>query len=227
HYLEQSGRQDSDRAAWPRYKLAGIPSERATFAHFIHTSEEILSEAAQAGSGMIWNPLSNGRLGSGLADIPKYIEAGMRVGMGVDGQASADISDPFENMRMGRYGTRMREENSDSLQPIDMLRLHTIDTAKALGVESFVGSLEVGKFADFIVIDPSEPTTGPIWDLAAHLVFSCGSENIESIYVGGERMVEKGRPLTFDLGALSDEVSERIAALRERHLAKASKEAED
>lgn len=220
HYLEQSGRQESDRAAWPGYSEAGVPSSRATFAHFIHVDEAILSESARAGAGMIWNPLSNGRLGSGLPNIPHYLESGLKVGMGVDGQASADISDPFENLRMGLYGLRMREENSDGLQPIDILRLHTIDTAKTLGVDEYVGSLEKGKFADFIVVDPQLPTTGPVWDIAAHLVFACGSENIESVYVGGEEVVSRGVPVDFDLQALATEVEERVVQLRERHVAK-------
>ncbi|OYU98841.1 MAG: hypothetical protein CFE26_26845, partial [Verrucomicrobiales bacterium VVV1] len=74
--------------------------------------------------------------------------AGLRVGMGVDGQASADISDPFENVRFGLYALRIRRENSGGLQPIDVLRLHTLKTAGVLGVQRDVGSREVGKVAD-------------------------------------------------------------------------------
>ncbi|MBC2606699.1 amidohydrolase family protein [Pelagicoccus albus] len=217
HYLEQSGRQEMDRSAWPGYREAGVPSGRATFAHFIHVDDTILSESAEAGAGMIWNPLSNGRLGSGLPDISTYLESGLKVGMGVDGQASADISDPFENLRMGLYALRMRDENSDGLQPIDILRLHTIQTAKTLGVDAFVGSLEEGKFADFLVVDPQSPITGPIWDIPAHLVFSCSSANIESVYVGGAKVVSSGEPVDFDLLPLAKEVEERISEMRKRH----------
>ncbi|MGB0371203.1 MAG: amidohydrolase family protein [Opitutales bacterium] len=217
HYLEQSGRQESDRANWPKYKKAGIPSKRATFAHFIHTDDTILNESIEAGVGMVWNPLSNGRLGSGLADIPKYLEKGLPVAMGVDGQASADTSDPFQNMRMGLYATRMREEHSQGLQPIDMLRLHTIDTAKVLGVEKYVGSLEPGKFADFLIINPKSPITGPVWDVAAHLVFACSASNIESIYVGGKQVIATGKPTEFELAPLALEVETRILALQQRH----------
>jgi cytosine/adenosine deaminase-related metal-dependent hydrolase len=217
HYLEQSGRQEMDREAWPMYLETGIPNPLTSFAHFIHTTYEIRDDAAAAGASMIWNPLSNGRLGSGLADIPGYLEAGLAVGMGVDGQASADISDPFANLRMGLYALRMRDENADGLQPLDILRLHTIETARVLKVDSYVGSLEAGKFADFLVLDPKSPATGPLWDPAAHVVFALSSANIESIFVGGKMVVENGTIVEHDMAALSADVEQRIQALRERH----------
>ncbi|WP_269526002.1 amidohydrolase family protein [Coraliomargarita parva] len=216
HYLEQSSRQEGDRAEWPSYMEHKVVGPRTTFAHFIHTDAAILKDAAAAGAAMVWNPLSNGRLGSGLADIPGYLKAGLGVGMGVDGQASADISDPFENMRMGLYATRMQDENADGLQPIDMLRLHTLRTAEVLKVDAYVGSLEPGKFADFLVIDPKSPATGPVWNPASHLVFSCSSANITAIYVGGKKVVEDGKVPGQDLAALSTEVAQRIAAIQER-----------
>jgi len=217
HYLEQSSRQEGDRAAWPSYLEQQVVGPETSFAHFIHTTDEILNEAAGAGASMIWNPLSNGRLGSGLADIPKYLASGLGVGMGVDGQASADISDPFENMRMGLYATRMHEENADGLQPIDMLRLHTLKTAQVLQVDQYVGSLEPGKFADFLIIDPQNPPTGPVWDPINHLVFACSSANIEAIYIGGKEVVRDGEISGFDRKALSADVNARIEALKSRN----------
>ena len=222
HYLEQASRQEGDRAAWPTYMEHDVVGPKTSFAHFIHTTDSILADASRAGASMIWNPLSNGRLGSGLADIPKYLESGLGVGMGVDGQASADISDPFENMRMGLYATRMHEENADGLQPMDLLRLHTIETAKVLQVDAYVGSLEAGKFADFLIIDPQAPATGPIWDVPSHLVFACSSANIEAVYVGGQKVVTQGAVHGFDHAALVEDVANRVAALQARN----SKDAE-
>jgi cytosine/adenosine deaminase-related metal-dependent hydrolase len=220
HYLEQSARQEGDRANWPMYREVGIPAAKTSFAHFIHTTEEIRDEAAAAGASMIWNPLSNGRLGSGLPDIRGYLAAGLGVGMGVDGQASADLSDPFANMRMGLYALRMREENADGLQPLDILRLHTLATARVIGVDAYVGSLEPGKFADFLVLDPANPPTGPVWDPLPHLVFALSTENIEAVYIAGEKIVEQGKVLGHDTAALGREVETRIRALRDRHAAR-------
>jgi len=219
HYLEPSASKVEDRAAWPRFKEAGGLFSGMSFAHFIHTDDTILREAAAAGAAMIWNPLSNGRLASGLPQIENYLAAGLRVGMGVDGQASADISDPFENVRLGLYALRIRRENAGGLQPVDVLRLHTLKTAEVLGVQRWVGSLEVGKFADFLVVDPGEPGTGPVWDAAATIVFACSSRNVSSVVIGGKKVVESGRVLDHDAVALETDVRARVAAIRARQAA--------
>jgi 5-methylthioadenosine/S-adenosylhomocysteine deaminase len=215
HYLEPLAEAPQDRAQWPRLKEAGVLGRDVSFAHFIHPDAPMLAEVAKAGNAMIWNPLSNGRLGSGLPDIRGYLAAGLRVGMGVDGQASADISDPFENVRLGLYSLRMRQQNAGGLQPIDLLRLHTLRTAEILGVDSWVGSLAPGKFADFLVIDPQQPSTGPVWDAAATLVFACSSRNLAAVYIGGRMVVAAGKIEGEDTG-LSADVERRVARIRER-----------
>ncbi len=216
HYLEPAAEAEKDRANWPKLREGGMVNERTSFAHFIHPDEIILREAAEAGAAMIWNPLSNGRLGSGLPDIEAYLAAGLKVGMGEDGQASADISDPFENMRLGLYALRMRRQDAGGLQPLDILRMHTLDTATVLGVEKWVGSLEPGKFADFLVVDPGSPGTGPVWDPAAHVLFAISARNLRQVFVGGREVVRDGAVPGVDLAALEAGVAERIAALRAR-----------
>ena len=90
---------------------------------------------------MTWNPLSNGRMASGVADIPKYLRMGMRVGMGIDGEASGDLADPFENMRAGLYAIRDKYEDATVISPYEMLRLHTAGSADALGLKDRIGTL--------------------------------------------------------------------------------------
>ncbi len=216
HYLEASGAVESDRAKWPAIREAGGVGPARSFAHFIHPDAAMVKEAAEAGAAMIWNPLSNGRLGSGLSDIEGYLAAGLKVGMGVDGAASADISDPFENVRLGLYALRMRRQNSKGLQPVDVLRLHTLATARVLGVDRWVGSLEPRKFADFLIVNPAAPATGPVWDPAATVVFACSSSNVESVRVGGREVVSAGRVLGVDEAAVETEVAARVDALRVR-----------
>jgi cytosine/adenosine deaminase-related metal-dependent hydrolase len=216
HYLEAAASQESDRAAWAVFKEAGAVYPGISFAHFIHADDTIVREAAAAGAAMIWNPLSNGRLGSGLAPIERYLAAGLHVGMGEDGQASADISDPFENVRFGLYALRIRRENAGGLQPIDVLRLHTLKTAEVFGVQRWIGSLEPGKFADFLVVDPGEPGTGAIWDVPATIVFACSSRNVAAVYVGGRKVVEAGHVIGLDAAQLESEVVSRVAAIRAR-----------
>ena len=219
HFLESNFYQRQNRADFAMMEDVGALDVGLIYGHFIHHSEEILQKSVAAGARMIWNPLSNGRLASGLADVPKYLKAGMTVGMGLDGQSTADGSDPFENMRMGLYSQRMKSRNAAILSPLDMLQLHTIGTAKAIGVAEKVGSLEPGKYADFLIVDPADPDTGPTYDVHATLVLACSSANVTSVFVGGEEVVKRGEPLLVDASRLAKDVKTRVAAMQKRSLA--------
>ena len=161
---------------------------------------------------MSWNPLSNGRLASGVADIPACLKAGIRVGMGVDGEASADVADPFENMRTGLYAIRDKYEDATIMSPYDVLRLHTMGSADVLGVADRLGSLEQGKLADFLVIDPTRFRT--IFDPYASLVFVTDERDLERIYVGGDLLVQNGAFVKQDISKVRREVTQRVAAMR-------------
>jgi 5-methylthioadenosine/S-adenosylhomocysteine deaminase len=219
HYLEPPPtvpRTIYERGNFPWLKRHGVLGPNLTFAHFIHPTDEILTASVAAGATMIWNPLSNGRLGSGLADVPRYLKLGMTVGMGIDGQSSADVADPFENMRVGMYGFRFRDRDPRGFQPLDMLRLHTIGTAKAIRVDKDVGTLAVGKFGDVLLIDPYWPDTGPIIDLYATLVLACDRMNIASVFVAGRHVMEGGKHTTINMAEVSREVQRRVASKKGR-----------
>ena len=209
HYLEQPETQVADREQFKWFTDAGLLTDKMMFGHFIHTDAAILAATGQAHAAMSWNPLSNGRLASGVADIPQYLKAGIRVGMGVDGEASADLADPFENLRTGLYAIRDKYENAGVMSPYEVLRLHTMGSADVLGVADRLGSLEPGKMADFLVIDPRR--FGHIFDPYATLVFVTSQPDLERVYVGGDLMVERGTPLKQDLTKVQREVDERVA----------------
>jgi 5-methylthioadenosine/S-adenosylhomocysteine deaminase len=211
HFLESSFYQKQNRNDFEYMKQAGALEIPLMYGHFIHSDDSIIQQSAQAGAAAIWNPLSNGRLASGLADVPKYLRMGLKVGMGLDGQNTADIANPFENMRMGLYNIRMQYESASVLSARDVLRLHTIGTARALGVEDKVGSLAVGKYADFLLVDLTAPDVGPIYDLYGSLVFAASFPNIARIYVGGEQVAQNGKLLKHDTVALGKDVRERMA----------------
>jgi 5-methylthioadenosine/S-adenosylhomocysteine deaminase len=212
HYLEPPETQYEQQSRFRWFMDSGLLSKQLIFGHFIHTNSFIIAESAKAGVAMSWNPLSNGRLASGVADIPAYLKAGIRVGMGVDGEASADLADPFENMRTGLYAIRDKYENATIMSPYDVLRLHTMGSADVLGVADRLGSLEPGKFADFLVIDPTRFRT--IFDPYASLVFVAGERDLERVYVGGDLLVQNGAMLKQDMVKERAEVSKRVAALR-------------
>jgi cytosine/adenosine deaminase-related metal-dependent hydrolase len=141
---------------------------------------------------------------------------GVKVGMGVDGQASADIPDPFENMRMGLYMIRAKYESATVMQPYDVLRLHTMGSAEVMGVADRVGSLAVGKYGDFLVIDPAVVDRAPVEDPYATLVFACNAQNLEQVYVGGVLVSDRSQLVAHDFAVVQREVHQRVAAVRRK-----------
>lgn len=213
HFLESPVNVQMQRDTFKYITDANILGPNVSFGHFIHVNDAILKTVAEAGSGMVWNPMSNGRLASGIADIPKYQKMGVKVGMGVDGQGSSDLPDPFENMRTGLYLIRAKYKSAKILQPVDVLRFHTIESAEVLGIEDKVGSLEVGKFGDVVIIDPKLVERGPVLDPYAAVVLACNAMNIAKVYVGGELLVDTYQLQKNDIGKISSEVSSRVARL--------------
>jgi 5-methylthioadenosine/S-adenosylhomocysteine deaminase len=213
HFLESPVNQEKQRATFQYIVDAHILGPNVSFGHFIHTDDAILKTVAAAGSGMVWNPMSNGRLASGIADIPKYRKMGIKVGMGVDGEGSSDLPDPFENMRMGLYVIRAKYESAKILQPIDVLRFHTMGSAEVLGVADKVGSLEVGKFGDILIVDPKLVERGPVVDPYAAVVLACNVMNLAKVYVGGDLLVDTYHLQKNDMSKVSREVSQRVARL--------------
>jgi cytosine/adenosine deaminase-related metal-dependent hydrolase len=138
---------------------------------------------------------------------------GIRVGMGVDGEASADLADPFENMRTGLYAIRMKYEDAGIMSPYQVMWLHTMGSADVMGVKDKVGSLEPGKYADFLLINPAR--LGPVLeDPYANLVFVTGERDIDSVYVGGELLVEHNKFLHQDFSKVQAESAQRVMAIK-------------
>jgi cytosine/adenosine deaminase-related metal-dependent hydrolase len=205
------------RAKFARYRDAGALGPGMIFGHFIQTTEEIIAEAAASGSGMSWQPASNGRLASGTADVPRMLSAGMTVGMGLDDQACTDIADPWQNMRMGMFLVRAASGRPLDMMPETVLRLHTLSGARLLGVGDRVGSLEVGKLADFVVVDPMDPDVGPLWHPVRSYVLACGLRNLKQVYVGGRLVAQEGRSTSPLAAEARIKVREVLGALTSGH----------
>ncbi|MFT4043579.1 MAG: amidohydrolase family protein [Gordonia sp. (in: high G+C Gram-positive bacteria)] len=188
HFVETAEQIEIQQAKFDWYDDAGVLGKRFAFGHFVHPTDRMVDRVAESGTSVVWQPMSNGRLGSGIADIPALLRRSVTVGIGVDDQSCTDLTDPFENMRHGLFTQRAAHSDAALLTPADVLRAHTLGSAQAIGVADRVGSLEVGKFADFVIVDPRRPDTGPIWDPVATYVLACGQRNLREVYVGGQRM---------------------------------------
>ena len=145
HFVETAQGIETQREKFAWYRSAGAFGPDFLFGHFVHPTDEMVDVAASTGCGVVWQATSNGRLGSGFADVVRLREAGIRVGLGLDDQSCTDISDPWGNMRIGLYSTRALHTDASVLMPADVLRMHTLGAAEVLGVQDRIGSLEVGK----------------------------------------------------------------------------------
>lgn len=217
HFLETREAVEVQRAKFALYRDAGALGPGMIFGHFIQTTDEIIAAAAESGSGMSWQPSSNGRLASGTAKIPQMLAAGMTVGMGLDDQACTDIADPWQNMRMGMFLVRAETGRPLDMMPETVLRLHTLGGAELLGVDDRIGSLEVGKLADFVVVDPTAPDIGPLWHPVRSYVLACGLRNLKQVYVGGRLVAEEGRSTNPLAPEASRRVREVLGVLADEH----------
>jgi cytosine/adenosine deaminase-related metal-dependent hydrolase len=210
HFVETAEHLAAQQAKFAWYERAGALGPGMLFGHFVHPTGPMVDAVARTGSGVVWQPTANGRLGSGIADIVGYRARGIPVGMGLDDQSCTDISDPFQNLRIGMYSQRAARLDASALLPREVLRMHTLGAAEILGVADRVGSLEVGKFADFLVVDPLRPDTGPIWDVYATYVMACGLRNLAQVWIGGRQVSAEGHARHPAAAAASREVHERM-----------------
>lgn len=218
HFLESPEAIEHQQSKFALYRDAGALGLGLMFGHFIQTTPEIIAESVAGGASMSWQPASNGRLASGTALVPEMLAMGMKVGVGLDDQACTDVSDPWQNMRMGIYMQRARTKDPLSMMPELMLRLHTLGGAEIMGVDDRVGSLEVGKFADFVVVDPRRPDVGPLWHPVRSYVLAISPRNLKAVYVGGRLVSTEGgvstNPLAEEASAKVHELPAAVIPLR-------------
>lgn len=213
HFLESPDSVPEQQAKFYWYEESGALGPDFIFGHFIQTTPDIVMRAARAGASMSWQPASNSRLASGVADIPLYRAFGMKIGVGLDNQNCTDNSDPFSNLRIGMALIRTKYKDAKAMSVSDMLFYHTLGSAQILKIDDKVGSLEPGKFADFLIVDPRSPDTGPLHDPVATYVLACGLRNLKQVYVGGKLAIDDDKILTYDEKVVRNEIDTRIARL--------------
>jgi len=181
------------------------------FAHSVHVSQPEIELYAHTGCGVAHCPSSNMRLASGIAPVLEYMRAGVKLGLGVDGSASNDGSHLLAEARQAMLLARLRAgQEGASLSAGDApplltarqaLELATRGGAAVLG-RADIGSLEVGKCADFIAFDLNRlGYAGALSDPVAALLF-CAPQEVDLNVVGGRVIVQGGRLLTVDLPRL-------------------------
>jgi cytosine/adenosine deaminase-related metal-dependent hydrolase len=191
----------------------GWLGEDVWLAHCVHLSDEEVGLLGATGTGVAHCPSSNFRLGSGIAPARKLLEAGVGVGLGVDGSASNDSSNMLAEARQALLAHRLDQDPARWLSAEEALWMATRGGARCLGRDD-IGSLEPGKAADVVLVDTRRLSyAGASSDLLAALVFSPWPEPVDSVLVNGRTVVESGALVSVDVPALvarADAVSEAM-----------------
>ena len=205
----------------------GVLSPRLSVAHAVWISDDDISALATADVTAIHNPLSNLRLGSGVAPVRRMIERGLRVGLGSDGANTSDTQNLFEAARLASYLSRVVGSDEDRwITPGDALRMATEHSAHAMGWGHRLGRIAPGFQADLVLLDLAQPIYVPLRNALRQLVHGENGAAVDRVLVGGRLVVEQGRLLTIDEAALrrqAQATAERLDALNAegRHLAQA------
>lgn len=177
----------------------GILSDKTAIAHCVWVNEDEIKRLADTGTSVAHCPTSNAKLAGGIAPILEMQRAGITVGLGTDGNISNNNLDMFEEMKFASLLQKVHRYDAAALPAPATLRMATIDGAKLLGLEDEIGSIEVGKKADLVLVDIWQPNMMPIvWDhgdtnVLWNLVYSARGSNVHTVFVDGKMVVQAGR----------------------------------
>lgn len=178
----------------------GYLDHQAVFAHGVELNEAEITRLADSQVAIAHNPISNLKLASGIAPIIQLQKAGVPVGIATDSVASNNNLDMFEEGRTAALLQKMKSGDASQFPIETALKALTIEGAKVLGMEDEIGSLEVGKQADFLVIQPQGKIhLQPQENMLSHLVYAVKSSDVDDVYIAGEQVVRAGKVLTVDL----------------------------
>lgn len=176
--------------------------------HCVALDEAGRRTLAERGVAVSYNPVSNMRLGSGVAAVPDLLDAGVAVGLGVDGAASNDTQDMLESLRAGAYVQRAVRGRADLLGFAEMLDIASGGANSALGLPPRSGGVTVGDVADLTLIRfERDFATLPVRDPGASILTTGSSRIVDTVLVGGEVVVRDGRSTRVDEAELVRELS--------------------
>ncbi len=152
------------------------------------------------------NPESNMKLASGIAPIPGLLEKGVCVSIGTDGCASNNNLDMFLEMDTAAKLHKVSTGDPTVMDAKTVLKMCTIDSARALGLSDSIGSLEPGKKADLIVIDTKKPHLTPMYHPESHLVYAARGSDVDSVIINGKIVMENGNLNFMDIEKVMENV---------------------
>ena len=198
-------------------ELVGLGSD-VVAAHCVELSDDDLALLVERGVGIAHCPTSNAKLGNGIARIPEMLAAGAVVGLGTDSNMTNNDLDMFEEMRLAALVQKQRTGDPTVLPSGQVLRMATMGSARVLGVDHRVGSIEVGKAADLAVVDLRGAHARPIvrhgrTNIVEQLVWACSARDVRHTVVDGRVLMQDRQLLTLDVEEIVELADREIVDL--------------
>ena len=195
HFCENTKEVEDIKNAYNATPIQVLEQEftgqKLILAHCVKLTKEEIERLKNLKVSISHCPVSNLKLGCGIANIFEMVKQGINVTLGTDGQGSGSNLDLFETMKYTALLQKGIQEDATLLPAYEVLKMATINGAKALGLESKIGSLEVGKKADLIVLDlQNNAVTNPINDLCSDIVYNAKGSNVMTTIINGEVVME-------------------------------------
>jgi 5-methylthioadenosine/S-adenosylhomocysteine deaminase len=185
----------------------GYLDYRTSLAHCVHLTDSDIEILALTKSTVVHNPLSNLRLGSGIAPILKFLKAGVNVSFGCDGASSNDSQDLLEAIKIGSIVHNVTDfDYQNWISPRQSIQMAALGGATGLNMASENGSLEVGKKADLVLYDLTSLSLLPRTDPIGLLVLGRPTNVVDSAWVNGRQVVKEGQVTTIDVDNLREEL---------------------
>lgn len=193
----------------------GILSDRTIAAHCVHISPADIDVLRELEVGVASNPVSNLKLGSGVAPLPQMLAAGLKVGFGTDGTASNNTLDLLRDAQVASLLYKGITGNPTVLPARQLVELLTVGGARVLGLAHRIGTLAVGMDADVICVRVDVPHATPLRDPFAHLAYAARASDVRHVVVGGRTLLRDRQLTTIDVEELLADARKATAANRD------------
>lgn len=219
--VEETLRRHNVRPVEALEKFGLLEAPHTLLAHCVWLSDREIEILAGHRVGVAHNPVSNMKLASGAARVENMLAAGIAVGLGTDGEKENNNLDMFDEMKTASLLAKLSRLDASALDAWTVCRMATITGARALGLDSEIGSIEVGKQADLIAVRTDTPRmtpllTGTDGNLHHNLVHAVQGGDVDLTMVAGKIVVEDGKLIAADLQDLIHDMNEAVPELFRR-----------
>jgi 5-methylthioadenosine/S-adenosylhomocysteine deaminase len=191
----------------------GFENNHVIAAHCVQITDEEIERVKGCDFHVVNNPSSNLKLANGFAPLHKIKQAGINIALGTDGPSSNNKQDMFEEMHLAGILNKSVAGDTTFLPAFEVLEMATINGAKALGIDHLVGTLEVGKKADLIIINLDSPNMRPRHNIMSSLVYSANSADVMTVMIDGRVVYKDGQFLTLNLRKIMDNAEKEAQLL--------------